>query len=233
MKQYTDVFIDFDDTLYDTHGNADIALREIFQLYELHKYYDDPDVFYNTYWKVNAEVWDLYAKGEMSKDELIVERFRRPFSLGKGLVADDSFCRKVNQVFLLTCAHQPNVVAGAHELVDYLREKGYRLHICSNGFHEVQYKKLDRCGLKDKFDTIILSEDAGYNKPSKFFFDYAFAKSGANASTTIMIGDSLTTDMQGAINAGIDTIYFRREGQQHSDDVMYTVESLVDICNIL
>jgi putative hydrolase of the HAD superfamily len=97
----------------------------------------------------------------------------------------------------------------------------------------VQYKKLDRCGLKDKFDTIILSEDAGYNKPSKFFFDYAFAKSGANASTTIMIGDSLTTDMQGAINAGIDTIYFRREGQQHSDDVMYTVESLVDICNIL
>ena len=100
MKQYTDVFIDFDDTLYDTHGNADIALREIFQLYELHKYFDDQDVFYNTYWKVNAEVWDLYAKGEMSKDELIVERFRRPFSLAKGLVADDSFCRKVNQVFL-------------------------------------------------------------------------------------------------------------------------------------
>ena len=78
-----------------------------------------------------------------------------------------------------------------------------------------------------------MSEDAGYNKPSRLFFDYAFAKSGANASTTIMIGDSLTTDMQGAINAGIDTIYFRREGQQHSDDVMYTVESLVDICNIL
>lgn len=233
MKFYSDIFIDFDDTLYDTRGNADLALREIFALYDLGRYYDEPDVFYTAYWNVNAEVWDKYAKGEMTKNELIVERFKRPFALGNGLDADDDFCRRINHAFLLSCSYKIGVVPGAHELVDYLKEKGYRLHICSNGFHEVQYKKLRSCNMIDKFDNIILSEDAGANKPSVLFFDYAFRTTGADRSSTIMIGDSLGTDMLGARNAGIDSIYFRREGQPLSDDVTYTVESLNEICGIL
>ena len=85
----------------------------------------------------------------------------------------------------------------------------------------------------DKFDSIILSEDAGANKPSGLFFDYAFRMTGADRESTIMIGDNLVTDMLGARNAGIDTIYFRRKDQPLSDEVMYTVESLEDICRIL
>lgn len=233
MKFYSDIFIDFDDTLYDTHGNADLALREIFNLYELGRYFDDPEVFFTSYWKVNIEVWEKYAKGEMTKDELIIERFKRPFALGSGLAADDDFCRKINNTFLLSCSYKTGVLPGAHELVDYLRGKGYRLHICSNGFHEVQYKKLHSCKMIDKFDNIILSEDAGANKPSELFFDYAFRMTRADRKSTIMIGDSLSTDMLGARNAGIDSIYFRREGQPSSDEVTYTVGSLKDICGIL
>ena len=234
--KYRDLFIDFDDTLYDTHGNAVIALRETFETFDLRRYFPDPQVVYDAYWMANIDLWTQYSKGEITRDYLIVERFRRPLSVGSGLDVTEELCLEMSDRFLDFCSSKPGVVAGAHELMDYLRQQGYRMHMCSNGFHEVQYKKLAACGLTDYFDTIILSEDAGFNKPSPQYFDYAFRQSGANKETTLMIGDNLQTDILGALNSGKDALLFNRwevDVDEASQSPTYVVASLQEIMKIL
>ena len=234
--KYRDLFIDFDDTLYDTHGNAVIALRETFDAFHLERYFQDPNVFYDAYWTANIDLWTHYSKGEITRDYLIVERFRRPLSVGVSLSVTEALCLEMSDVFLDFCASKPGVIEGAHELMDYLKLKGYRIHMCSNGFHEVQYKKLAACGLRDYFDTIILSEDAGVNKPSPRFFDYALQMSGATRENTLMIGDNMQSDIIGALNAGLDAMLFNRWDVPASDfpkNLTFAVDKLPLIMSIL
>ena len=234
--KYKDLFIDFDDTLYDTHGNAVIALSETFEAFHLERYFANPQVFYDAYWSANIDLWTRSSKGEITRDYLIVERFRRPLSEGKGIALTEAFCLEMSDRFLDFCASKPGVIDGAHELMDYLKQRGYRMHMTSNGFHEVQYKKLAACGLRDYFDTIILSEDAGANKPSQAYFDYALRLSGASRETTLMIGDNLQTDVLGALNAGIDAMLFNRWEAETNDipqTPTFVVSGLRDIIHIL
>lgn len=241
--KYKDLFLDFDDTLYDTHGNAVIALKETFDAFHLERYFSDPQVFYDAYWWTNIDLWTRYSKGEITRDYLIVERFRRPLMVSEKFKAEashlsplTSYILNMSDRFLDFCSSKPGVIEGAHELMDYLKDKGYRMHMTSNGFHEVQYKKLAACGLHDYFDTIILSEDAGVNKPSSLYFDYALKTSGAHRDSTLMIGDNLQTDIMGALSSGIDAMLFNRWDVKTDDcpqQPTFIVNSLKDIISIL
>ena len=165
-----------------------------------------------------------------------MERFRRPLSEGQGLEVTEALCLEMSDRFLDFCSTKPGVVEGAHELMAYLKERGYRMHMTSNGFHEVQYKKLAACGLRDYFNTIILSEDAGVNKPSPLYFDYAFKVSGANKETTLMIGDNLQTDIMGALGCGIDAMLFNRwevETNDCSQTPTFIMNNLKEVMTIL
>ena len=234
IMRYNDLFIDFDDTLYDTHGNAVIALRELYEALHLENHFDCADDFFDAYWRANIELWKSYSLGEISRDYLILERFRRPLCVSRSLKPTDDYCLKASDLFLDLCSTKPGVVDGAHELVEYLRASGYRMHICSNGFHEVQYKKLEACCMLHSFDTIVLSEDAGANKPSRQFFDYALRVTGACRESTLMIGDNLGTDIQGAIDAGIDAAYFNRFPEYPAGlGVKYEVTALQQLMDIL
>lgn len=244
--RYTHLFIDFDDTLYDTHGNAIIALEELYDLLHLEQHFERPEDFTVPYWQANVELWDQYARGEIERSYLIVERFRRPLSCGyerldvptkqrQHLQPTEAYCLEVSDRFLDLCACKPGVVEGAHELVQYLRQKGYKMHLCSNGFHEVQYRKLRSSQLLEYFDTIVLSEDAGANKPNAAYFDYAFQTTGACLDNTLMIGDNFTTDILGAKAAGLDVLFFNRypDTFRPTSPINYEVRSLREIMEIL
>lgn len=235
-NRYKDLFLDFDDTLYDTHGNADIALGELYEDFALYRHFDTMDDFLVPYWQTNVDLWKQYAAGEITRDVLIVERFRRPLSHGHGLEdVSEEFCLKVSDRFLELCAVKPGVIDGAHEVMDYLKSRGYGLHMCSNGFREVQYRKLKACGMTGYFDTVVLSEDAGANKPSPDYFEYAFRATGADRRHTLMIGDNFQADILGAKRAGLDVMWFNPHPGQNeaTEPVDYEIHSLREILHIL
>jgi len=240
--RYKDLFIDFDDTLYDTYGNSVIALSELYDEKKLDRFFSVPNVFYDAYWAANIDLWTRYSKGEITRDYLIVERFRRPLCESDALrakcleSADDfrNYCLEMSDHFLDLCSSKPGLVLGARELMDYLKGRGYRMHMCSNGFHEVQYKKLHACGLTDYFDHVILSEDAGFNKPAPEFFDYAIKMSGAEKATTLMIGDNFNTDILGAKRYGLATAFFNRFPEYPAPEpIDYEVTLLKQLMTIL
>jgi putative hydrolase of the HAD superfamily len=208
--KYKNVFIDLDDTLWDFHANARIVLQEIYDEQKLFNYFKSFDEYFGIYAKRNLELWHLYGKGEITKEYLNVERFRHPML--KVGIDDRNLAEKTGIKFLDMLSTKTILMPYAKELLDYLSVK-YPLTIVSNGFIEVQYKKLKSSNLEHYFTHVVLSEAAGALKPDKQIFEYALSLNGALPSETIMIGDSYEADIVGAKNAGIDQIYYPLENR--------------------
>ncbi len=229
---YKHVFLDFDDTIYDTKGNASEALLELFEAFALSRDFESFESFSNDYWKRNTEVWALYSKGLMDKSTLIKERFRYPFQC-KGVDVTDEFLLELNDWFLERTSTKSKLIEGAIDLLKYLNSK-YEVHMLSNGFEQVQYAKMRNSGVEQYFKEVILSDHIGVNKPDKAIFDYAIEKTGAIVSESIMIGDNMDTDILGAKNFGMDQLYFNSSSvltKIHKPT--YEVSSLAEIKDIL
>jgi len=229
---YKYVFIDLDDTLWDFHANAKLSLQEVYEYRKLNQYFDSFDQFFKIYAKRNLELWELYGKGVISKEFLMVERFRHPLAFVG--VDNDELAIQIGDQFLDILPTKTILIPFAKELLDYLYPK-YPLTIISNGFVEVQYKKLRSANLEHYFTHVVLSEAAKALKPDKRIFEYALQLNNAIAAETIMIGDSYEADIRGAQNAGIDQIYFNTRYSTSDKDKAstYWVKGLEEIFSIL
>jgi putative hydrolase of the HAD superfamily len=236
MKKYKAVFLDWDDTIGDFHGAADLALAQMYEKYQLDRYFASLDEFVGLYKPHNLELWAKYGEDKVTKEYLSLDRFLFPLMHGSLYPNGETaqvirLAMTMSDDFLaLTTAHF-SLLPGAEEIVRYLAEK-YPLTIVTNGFIEVQYEKFDKSGLKDCFSHIVLSEEVGCQKPNPRIFEEALRLNGLSAVEVVMVGDSWYSDIQGAINAGIDQIWVT---DHLSDDCAptYTVKSLEEIKSIL
>ncbi|MEI8084678.1 MAG: YjjG family noncanonical pyrimidine nucleotidase [Paludibacter sp.] len=231
-KSYKYVFVDLDDTLWDFHANAKESLHEVFDQRKLSQYFEDFEHFFKIYAKRNLELWELYGKGEISKDFLMIERFRHP--LLKMGVDNDELAEQIGTQFLDILPTKTILLPHAQELLDYLYPK-YPLTIISNGFVEVQYKKLRSANIEHYFTHVVLSEAAKALKPDKRIFEYALQLNAATAPDTIMIGDSYAADIVGAQNAGIDQVFLNPKfiTTDKNKPATYTIKSLEEIFQII
>jgi putative hydrolase of the HAD superfamily len=225
------LFIDLDDTLWDTHHNNKECLKEIYTDYGFNRYFDSFETFYNYYIPNNLRLWEQYRNHEIDRRTLTTERFLHVLRV-KG-IDDKESALQLNHDFLERTTIKTRLIPGALDLLEYLRPS-YKMYILSNGFREVQFRKLSNSGLASYFLRMILSEDANMQKPHKKIFDFALVNTNSRRSETLMIGDSWEADVAGARNAGIRQLWFNPEGlPSNGFTPTYTVRSLAEIKDIL
>ena len=231
MIKYKNLFIDLDGTLWDTYHNNKECLEEMYVTHQWGRYYTSFEAFFAIYWPHNMALWAQYRRNEINRQTLIIERFGhilRPMG-----IVDTQAILAVNDDFLQRTTLKTRLIPGAIELLEYLRPS-YRMYILSNGFREVQFKKLSNSGLAPYFKKMILSEDACIQKPHKGIFDFALKNTNSRRNETLMIGDSWDADIVGAYHSKIDQLWFNPEGLSvNGFEPTYTVKSLLDIKNIL
>jgi len=229
--KYKHLFFDLDHTLWDFEANARATLQVLYEDLKLRsRGVHDFDLFYKNYLVHNDNLWDLYRKGLVKQDELRIKRMR--LALLDFKIADESLSNKMNEQFLELLPTRNLLFPHTVEILQYLLDKNYELHLITNGFEEVQHNKLKYSGLNRFFGEVITSEASNSIKPNKEIFEYAFRKTNSNPASSIMIGDTVEVDIQGAINAGIDQVFVNHTGITPSIEATYSVRSLKELESI-
>lgn len=218
MGKYTTILWDLDQTLLDFDRSMDYAVRAVFRQYDL--YIDDSIVA--QYDAINRDHWNRLERGEISKEEVKVGRFRVLLrELGISHVKPE----KIAASYQIELGSVYYYIDGAKELVTKLREDGYRQYVVTNGVNATQSNKMKLSGLDQIMDGVFVSELMGYPKPMKGFFDACFAMlPEGTREHCILIGDSLTSDMMGANNAGITACWFNPARKENDINVRIDYE---------
>jgi putative hydrolase of the HAD superfamily len=204
--KYRHIFFDLDHTLWDFDTNAKATLTEVYQQFNLQeKIAEDFELFYRSYLYHNALLWDRYHKGFISSDELKWRRMWRTLLDFK--IGDEKLAKDLSAEFLEILPTKKVLFEYTTEILEYLQQKNYVIHMITNGFENTQWKKINNSGLAKYFTKVITSECSCSIKPNKEIFRYALDTCGAELKESIMVGDNLDADIQGAINFGMDNVY--------------------------
>ncbi len=229
--KYRHLFFDLDHTLWDFNENARLTLSELYDELELQKAgVANFENFLKVYLGHNEQLWEKYRNGMLKAEEL---RWKRMWNtLADFGIYSEDLARRLGHRFLELLPTRKILFADAVETLQYLKEKGYQLHLITNGFEETQHNKLRTCGISDFFVEVITSEGSNSMKPKKEIFDYALSKAKALQHQSIMIGDSIEVDIKGAINAGLDQVYVNHLGEICTIKPTYMVHSLKELQRI-
>ena len=229
--KYRHLFFDLDHTLWDFDANARATLYQLhIDLNLVDKGIHDFDMFYRNYLVHNENLWARYRNGNIRQDELRIKRMW--LTLLDFKVADEDLARQLNELFLQLLPTRTLLFPDTKDVLQYLSDKGYDLHIITNGFEKTQHGKLRSSGLAIFFREIITSECSNSLKPQREIFDYALNKAGASADESIMIGDSIEVDVAGALAAGIDQVHVNFNGSEQEIKPTYTVQHLEQLKEI-
>lgn len=210
----TDVFFDLDHTLWDFEKNSALAFETVFKMQDLEV--NMPE-FLKFYVPINREYWERYRKDEITQKELRYGRLKDTFDLMEFSI-DDLIIVQISEQYLHYLPKYNHLFDGALLILDYLKPK-YNLHIITNGFAEIQGNKLNNSYITPYFKTVTNSEMAGFKKPNHKIFDYALDLAKAKKENSIMIGDCIEADIQGALDAGLDAIFFNESNAPVTDNI--------------
>lgn len=231
MKSYKTVFFDLDHTLWDFNQNCAETLHELYHIYELEQFGFNILDFQTTYRLINDSMWAGFHRNEISKEQLRTERFPRTFNvLG---IDSEKVPIKLDLHFIELCPTKPHVHVNTFEILEYLKTKGYALHIITNGFSETQYVKMKYSGLESFFETLIHADHTGYKKPEPQIFDYALSTTNSKAESSIMIGDDIFADVLGAKKMGMGNVFYNPDKIPHKEDIQHEITNLIELKEIL
>lgn len=230
-KHYRHLFFDLDRTLWDFDTAAEVAFEKIYEQYHL-KDLGIPSAheFHEVYHPLNEKLWELYRADQITKEELNRTRFMKP--LEHYGIHDEALADHLSEDYVYWSPRIVRLVPGTMELLDYLKPK-YHLHLITNGFEEVQHTKLSGSGLEPYFETLTVSEEVGVKKPNPEIFHYALKKAGATPEESLMIGDEMAVDIDGARAAGMDQLLFNASGQPVLGKRTYEVNKWIEITTYL
>lgn len=231
MKNYKYIFFDLDHTLWDFERNAEETKQEIFEKYDLKsRGIESYQIFREKYVPINTGLWDLYRENKIEKEELNFKRFY--LTLCEFGIDDKVLGADMAYDFIEGISEKTFLFPYAEEILKYLYPK-YLLYIITNGFEEVQYRKLAKSGMDKYFTKIITSEAAGSKKPDPEIFQYAFELTGAELDESIMIGDDPIVDIGGARSYGMDQLFVNFDEKLPSCGATFEVKSLMEIEKLL
>lgn len=226
------IFFDLDNTLWDHRRNAKLALEDLFKREQIREKYSLTfEEFHKEYFTVNENLWAQIRDGAIDKEYIRKFRFYNTF-LFFG-IDDFELAQRFEINFLDEIVSYNHLVEGAFELLEYLSQKKYRLHVLSNGFKEVTYRKCELSGIKNYFETITSADEINIRKPQPEIFEYALNKSGTKKAESVIIGDDWIADIEGGLAFGMKAIFFDVFNDNYTAENVKTVRKLSEIHELL